>query len=364
MFKSKTCFIIGAGASAELSLPIGKGLTADIAKLVNIKAEMGYVLKEGDPQIFQALRILHQEPAWKENNFLRSGPELAEAMELASSIDTFLHTHRDNNEYKILGKLGIAQAILQAERKSKLHAASSGPVRFSTIANTWYVSLAQHLFSDIPSHNPASAFENVSFIVFNYDRCLEVFLIRALRVYFRIPESEAQQIVSKVDIIHPYGSIGSINDYGTKSAIFGDNEADLIAVTERILTFSESIEDVELVQKTKALIRESETLIFLGFAFHEQNMDLLGDELPKQQKKSCVRRVYATTFGMSASDTQVVKSQISHLLRGRPQKEKDNYTIEMFPGKCADLFAEYWRSLSASAQTQSLIHPYSIEALS
>lgn len=362
MFKSKTCFVVGAGASEELNFPIGKGLTADIAKLIHIEADFGFPLKKGDPQIYQTLQILHRTPEWKENTFLRSGRELAEAMELAPSIDTFLQTHIDNAEYKILGKLGIAQAILQAERKCKLHAAKGGPVRYGDIANTWYVSLAQHLFSGIPADNPASAFDNVSFIIFNYDRCLEVFLIRAVSVYFRIPMSEAQKIVSKVEILHPYGSIGPLDDSGPESAVFGDNEADLVAVTKRILTFSESVEDDDLVQNTKRLIRESETLVFLGFAFHEQNMDLLGDELPKQEKKSAVRRVYATTFGMSASDMQVVKAQIAHLLRGRPQKERDDYTIEMFSGKCRDLFAEYWRSLSASAETQSSIRRYDISA--
>jgi hypothetical protein len=363
MFKSKTCFVIGAGASHELDLPIGNGLTADIAKLINIEADYGFPLKKGDPQIYQILQMLHRKPEWKDSKFLLSGRELAEAMELAPSIDTFLQTHRDNAEYRILGKLGIAQAILKAERKCKLHASNGGPVRYRDIANTWYVSLAQHLFSGIPADSPASAFDNVSFIVFNYDRCLEVFLIRAVSVYFRIPQSEAQKIVSNVAILHPYGSIGPLDDFGPESAVFGDNEADLVAVTQRILTFSESVQDDDLVQNTKRLIRESETLVFLGFAFHEQNMDLLGDELPKQEKKSAVRRVYATTYGMSASDTQVVKAQIAHLLRGRPQKERDDYTIEMFPGKCCDLFAEYWRSLSASAETQSSIRRYNMEVL-
>jgi len=34
MFKSKTVFIIGAGASQEAKLPIGKDLTLEIARLL------------------------------------------------------------------------------------------------------------------------------------------------------------------------------------------------------------------------------------------------------------------------------------------------------------------------------------------
>nr|WP_140404504.1 hypothetical protein [Sphingomonas sp. CDS-1] len=328
-------------------------MTEHIAGLINFKPDTVRRVPQGDPLIHETLRqVAAKDPAHKENKFLGSGRELAEAMDLAPSIDTFLHTHSANEEFKLLGKLGIARAILKAEAASKLAPRNDKPFKMRPMADTWYVSLAQHLFSGVAADNPKSAFENVSFIVFNYDRCLEIFLVRALCVYFQIPAREAVAIVAGLNIIHPYGSLGSLTEGDRHRAAFGDLDCNLLSIAGRILTFSESIDDEELVQQIKVLVAEAETLVFLGFAFHEQNMKLLGDDVPKQDKQSATQRVYATTHGLSASDAGVVKSQIAHLIRGRPQKARDNYSIELFSGECRALFAEYWRSLSASLETQ------------
>ncbi len=122
MFKSKTVFVVGAGASAEAGLPIGNKLTADIASLLNIFVKSDRTLKSGDQQILERLkRLIHEEfEKWEGNKLFGSGRQVAEAMGLAPSIDTFLQTHCENTEYVLLGKMGIAKAILNAENNSKL----------------------------------------------------------------------------------------------------------------------------------------------------------------------------------------------------------------------------------------------------
>ena len=42
MFKSKTVFIVGAGASAEVGLPVGSALKSDIANILQIEEAPGY----------------------------------------------------------------------------------------------------------------------------------------------------------------------------------------------------------------------------------------------------------------------------------------------------------------------------------
>lgn len=359
MFKSKTVFVVGAGASKEANLPIGKELTQKIAELVNFHIEFNGTVKSGNPQIYECIRqMIHADrDNWKDQKLIQSGRAVAEAMALAPSIDTFLHTHRDNREFVLMGKLGIAKAILLAESKSLLAPTHDRSVPFSMkkLADTWYVSLAQHLFSGIQANEADKVFENVGFIVFNYDRCLEIFLTRALSVYFRIEIEEAKSIVNKIDIVHPYGSLGDYADTTHRGVVFGDDDCNLLSVAKRILTFSESIEDENLVAKIKEMVREAETLVFLGFGFHEQNMDLLGDEVSKLEKRTNIERVYATTHGLSSSDAQVVKNQIAHLLKGRPQRPRDDYSILTYGGECRHLFAEYWRSLSASASVQGAL---------
>ncbi|MCW2370180.1 hypothetical protein [Sphingobium sp. B11D3D] len=364
MFKSKTVFVIGAGASAEAELPIGKHLTKRIAQLVDFRVGRLQTLTQGDPQLLSILEhMVRQDPdPWPDNQFLRSGREVAEAMQLAPSIDTFLQTHKDNREYVLLGKLGIAKAILAAEARSRLAptADQSSPFDMRSVADTWYVSLAQHLFSGVPADDPLSAFENVSFIVFNYDRCLEVFLHRAIAVYFPRMVREVDAIMSKVRIVHPYGDLGALTLGAEGRTPFGSESADLLRIANRILTFSETIEDNQLLHRIKTIVNEAETLVFLGFAFHEQNMEILNDNVPKGEKRNSIKRVYATTLGVSQSDQQIIRSQIGDLVKGRPIKDRDQYSIQIADGECKKMFEEYWRSLSAVAADQARFGRYNL----
>lgn len=94
-------------------------------------------------------------------------------------------------------------------------------------------------------------------------------------------------------------------------------------------------------------MQQAETLVFLGFGFHDQNMLVLSEDAPKEEKRSSIKRVLATVCGLSASDTKVVTQQIARTLKGRPLRERDNYTVDTFNGTCSEFFEEYWRSLTA-----------------
>jgi len=51
-------------------------------------------------------------------------------------------------------------------------------------------------------------FNNVSIVCFNYDRCIEIFLKEALITYYKIDEIKSVDLVGRLNIIHPYGSVG------------------------------------------------------------------------------------------------------------------------------------------------------------
>jgi hypothetical protein len=56
MFKRKTLFIVGAGASAEFGLPVGSGLAAKIAHMMDVRFEFGYrPIGEGDMDLYEQL---------------------------------------------------------------------------------------------------------------------------------------------------------------------------------------------------------------------------------------------------------------------------------------------------------------------
>lgn len=345
MFNSQTVFIVGAGASAEAGLPVGAQLTQEIADRVNLRID-GFTLTSGDAQIHHTLTQLANTGEWQPNNFLGSGQAIAEAMELAPSIDTFLETHRENKEFVLLGKLGIANSIRAAERRSKMAPSDEYTREFSlrSLADTWYPSLAQQMFTGVSANRPELAFANVSFVVFNYDRCLQRYLTRAVAAYFRMTASQAAEVVASVTFVHPYGSIGDMFRSDGKIVEFAPANFALSDAVNQIKTYSESSETSATI---KQLIYSAETLVFLGFAFHDANMDLLDPETTEVYERGFGKRVFATTLGLSASDESVVRGQLSTMLTGESETNSFGEWIFTNRGTCKELFNSYWRSMTA-----------------
>jgi hypothetical protein len=60
LFRAKTIFVLGAGASFEVGLPVGKGLLENIVKLINIRYQYSRMVS-GDHVIADALKYLVDE---------------------------------------------------------------------------------------------------------------------------------------------------------------------------------------------------------------------------------------------------------------------------------------------------------------
>ncbi|RKS92082.1 hypothetical protein DFR51_1658 [Sphingosinicella microcystinivorans] len=326
-------------------MPIGTTLTGEIAKLLSLDVDFGDRVNKGDHKIFFALKQLVTEHSWGENSFIQSSRAVAEAMQLALSIDTFLESHFENREFVQLGKLGIARAISLAEAQSKMKPGkeNNAPFRMTALSDTWYYSLARQLFTGVPAHRPELAFENVTFVVFNYDRCLQIFLMHAAAMYFRITLPQATQLMQNVRFIHPYGTIGSVFEGSPDYVPFASDQFDLNTVASRIRTFSESS---DLAFDIRREVCRAETIIFLGFGFHGQNMALLDVGKDYGIEEPPPKRVFVTTKGLSTSDEGVVRGQISHVLWATPQPLNDMSSISTNNGTCAELFSAYWRSLT------------------
>jgi hypothetical protein len=159
-------------------------------------------------------------------------------------------------------------------------------------------------------------FDHVSFIVFNYDRCIEHFFEHAIASHFLLDLSAASQIVQKnLRIVHPYGDLGPL--HGTKANVnFGEKfepathaAADgIYAMSQRLLTFTESRKAQGA--KAKAMISKAQRLVFLGFGFGEQNVELL------RVPTSTVQHLRATVMGLSASNQFEVQYRISQMTGG------------------------------------------------
>jgi hypothetical protein len=61
MFRRPTLFVIGAGAGADVNMPIGARLSDLIAGKTDIRFEGGYNQISGDPTIMAALRRIAKD---------------------------------------------------------------------------------------------------------------------------------------------------------------------------------------------------------------------------------------------------------------------------------------------------------------
>jgi hypothetical protein len=347
MFRSRTVFVVGAGAGQEVGLPTGPELIPIIRNKLNFTPDRPHRHVSGDPTILEILRRDAWFTSQDVNQYTAAGKKIYAALFLANSIDDFMDMHRDDKYVQACGKLAIVQSILEAERGSKLYfdRFQADSFDLESLSQTWLVQFMRILRQGISKSELHRIFENVSFIVFNYDRCVEHFLFHAIRLAYALDNpDELNSIFSTLRIFHPYGSVGLYCRYPTSPSpsdvLFGSDDAELVSLANNIKTYTEQIENPSEIEKINVEIRQADALVFLGFAFHPQNMRLLQTDGENQ-----ITRVYATAVGISQSDINVTKEMIRRMVQTRSLSIAESY-LNVANKTCYDLFQEYWRSLT------------------
>jgi hypothetical protein len=280
MLTKPTVFVIGAGASAEFDLPIGSELQRNISAALDVRLKSDNAAARGD---FELRNLIRQLPGFERPTHDNIQHQIAESMSLTNSIDAYLENYRSNPLFSAIGKLSIAKAILQAERSSTLQNAltdkrSSGQIQLPE--NNWANRVFKFLQQGRPREQVDDFFSNCSFVVFNYDRVLETYFSEALQIYYGISQQQADKIVGRAEILHPYGKVGAIRSQQEEEIVldFGAENADLIRVSQGIRIYSEPQDANETVPAIKQLITNAQIICFLGFSFQPQNMEILFPE--------------------------------------------------------------------------------------
>ena len=259
---------------------------------------------------------------------------------MALSIDNFLHTHQATSTVVALGKLAIVMTMLREERSSALLGgswyASYGNARptlsldSEKVEASWYSPFVRTLFAGAVANNVREAFENVSFVIFNYDRCLEAALHVAVQQYFDVDDGAAAEALDGVLFLHPYGSLGDLpwQVGASKAAVpFGGGDGlDLWLIANGIRTFTESVDSAE-GQHIKSVVAEAEQLVFLGFGFLEQNVELLRS-FPE---RVTTRNALSTAYKMQNDDQLIMRRVIEHFVQRGDETILDD-------GGCRELF--------------------------
>ncbi len=352
MFNKKTVIVVGAGASSEAKLPTGGELKTKIATMLDFRFDEFGDRNRGDDLVYGALKDIvmrRNKPDIDLKPYIDASWKISEALPLAISIDNFLDGHQGDAEIEQCGKLAIVRAILNAERHSLLYVdpkVTDTTLRYHALNDTWYSMFWKLLTESCTVNEIEERLSLIELIVFNYDRCIEHFLYHALQTYYKIGRDKAADLVRSIKIYHPYGTVGGLHWYGGYYRVgFGEevNSVQLVQLADQIKTFTEGTDpnasDIDSIRND---LVNAEIVIFLGFAFHQQNLKLL-QPIGLSSSVPYVR-YFGTAKGISNSDRQAIASELSNFMtfkNVRGMEIRNDLS-------CSELFREYWRSLSLS----------------
>jgi hypothetical protein len=342
MFEQRTVFVIGAGASSEFSFPLGTELAARIKAITRLSRGPNL---DGPivPLMQQATQLGDLAPT----AVRKAANDIHEGISFSNSIDDFLDQRQADPAILRLGKMAVAKLILEAEKSSHLYRVSQGEVSISgtLFQNTWLYKLAKMLFKRRTPGTVDQVFDNVSFITFNYDRSLELYLTHAISKGFAVSLGKAQEIVSNAPIIHIYGSVGNL--FGSQIVHYGNDEVhhnNFLNIAERIHTYTESYNDDDDRRFIEQVVGSAEKLVFLGCGFHQQNIDVLRPSAGIYHGVNII----GTTLGVSTTDDLAVLRRICRLYASDESRRIGTGSFErgFHKMKCYQFLDEYSLSLT------------------
>ncbi len=263
-----------------------------------------------------------------------------------SSIDSFLEVHASDFDIQLCAKAAIIKILTAAEGGSTLNFDQSNidnTLSPNDLSGTWFLELAHLLFEKVEADRLEEAFEPVTFVSFNYDRCVEWFVFNAIKGLYFLDDRQAQEVVQDLRVLHPYGDVGAPSWLpGNGGVSFGGEvRGRLGQLSKRIRTFTEKLGVSEVVEQAREAIADARTVVFLGFAFHPQNMALL---MPGGTV-SDVRQIYGTAVKMSDQDRKATEEHLNRSftrLSGNVKGPK----VELVPLECSEFMRQFKRTLA------------------
>lgn len=298
-------FVLGAAANIELdrhgAMPIGSQLAERIQNQVSSEFRSGSQFPSGP------ISDTIASSGGLGSEHVAAMRRIEQGITHVDSIDRFIDEWADQPKLSEVGKLLIAHQILESEAKtdfaSALSGGDGGTAAMREIRGSWLGQLFRYANAHVRRRDVADCLSGISFITFNYDRCLEA----ALYLFVRsqgLNDGDASSLLSKLDIYHAYGSLGPLSEYGSLSKRSEFHWYEILNSSQRIKTFHEEIES-EHQLKIRDCINRSEKIVFLGFGYHSQNLELLGINPRKNL------RIYGTSYGMRRAERDTTSSFFS-----------------------------------------------------
>lgn len=336
MIRTKTTFIVGAGASCELQMPSGPELVTRIAQSLDFERYGAELQTRDSVLLMQYLGKAASRVAGGEQAMNAAALRLRTAAKLGGSIDSILEQHSNDQMVLTCGKLAIAHFISQAESKSTLRQTPrvEGDLPMQG-TDTWLYQLARLVTMGVPRLQAEKCLDDLSIITFNYDRSIEHFLPHAFVMAFGMNLQEAQRLIAaKLKVLRPYGGIGRLPwqqgdgpdlEWGT------ENPWNIHNIAGQIFTLSERQNNRQLIMDLHNSVASAKRLVLLGFGFQPQNVDLLFDRGLSHQPE-----VLMTLFEMAATNRNAVIKTIKR----KAGLDKDEL-LSVMTARCFELMRDY-----------------------
>ena len=321
----RTVFIIGAGASYEVELPLGNELPGQIVEVLNFEKH-----NPENREYHYETRILNdaleahcRRSPRNSGDYQAYGRKcrtvcglISRAMPGTKSIDNYIDTRTDDGsreEFELICKLAIICTILKAERDCRLIKRGNPldtNLNYGNFGNTWFVPFGQLLIENCTVEQLHERLKTVTLIIFNYDRCVEHFLLQYFRDQYHIDDEEAAELLGSMQIFHPYGTVGQLPPMGgDESVTFGASVGfdELLELVGQIKTFSEGTDKSSSnIVPIHDSIADADHLVFLGFAFHKMNLELLTPITFPPSRESRHPIFLGTALGVPDTETPLI----------------------------------------------------------
>jgi hypothetical protein len=286
MITTPTTFVLGAGAHVPYDMPSGKELTSKIIKL--LPESMNPVQGSRMPVFIETYWSLYGTSGQIERVCVDFRHKLDHGIQ--SSIDSFLRFYAKKPGFEQIGKLAVAMVLVPMEFKMKWRRGVPEDDWLSYLFDALYKGCHESIDQFIEKN------KNVSFVTFNYDRTLEHFMTIKLANTYGISRENAWDKISEWNnIIHIYGSLGKFSVSSLEVSSEPNNPMRFKEPADSIKLMYDDRDEEKTIDNAKKTLKNSQTVVFLGFAFDSDNIERL--ELNNVCSNKSI--LAATTYGLT-----------------------------------------------------------------
>jgi hypothetical protein len=341
MFREKTVFILGAGASWHYSCPTGE----ELVKLVSQKAQELRTFLLGPARIAHVPQLVSDrfsnlfvsDPAYSSvwRDVARECLDISDRLARSNPpvIDYFL---AHNPDLRDIGRFLIAWAILECEAKHG-HGRwnrNRGPQYSENYRDNWYRYLLSKLMSECPTAN-ALRENRITFVTFNYDVSLELQIYDGLTAtsFFNNEPKCIDNFFGDGRFLHVYGSVRDCPPTKLEEAdlllrsqeVLGGQDGQWInqkKLLDAVYKASKRISTIETIDKAtnqkvidsaKLAIDKARRVYLLGYGFDRQNSERLGLDMALYRRNSNGKHRAKSIMFTNFHDSNQVNKRASRL---------------------------------------------------